>query len=254
MKTVICLLALLCPVLSMCQRLSINGQVQNTQGQPINHATVTLLRTGQNTQTNSSGRFSFTNTYTTDSLRISAVGYITATVTNNQRGLLTIPLQQQVTEPSTPFLQVGDSLPHTVFYNVLNTAEANIHLPATHNKIQVLDFWATWCTNCVLSFPALDSLVQLMPDSLEVILVSSLRNADDTASVQKRLAWYSKRYSKQLAFPILLKDTVLNNLFAVESLPQYIWLLNGRVLAINNKPPFSREYIRELYHYAEPLP
>ncbi len=98
MKPLICLLAWLCPLIALCQQHTINGYVHNTQGQPVAHASVTLLRTGQQMQTNSSGRFIITNISITDSLRISAVGYTTMYVQNNPEGNISVELEPLITE------------------------------------------------------------------------------------------------------------------------------------------------------------
>lgn len=98
MKSLICLLALLCPLISVCQQHNSTGYIYNTRQQPIAHATVTLLRTGQQVQTNSSGRFIIANTYTTDSVRISAVGYTATTIICTPNGNTIVQLQEAITE------------------------------------------------------------------------------------------------------------------------------------------------------------
>lgn len=87
------LLALLLPMLSMCQPLSLTGKVLNEHGDPIPGATITLKRPTtpnakpatpndppsnikpQTTQTNNQGEFSLTNLHLDDTLLITAVGY-----------------------------------------------------------------------------------------------------------------------------------------------------------------------------------
>ena len=100
------MLAWLCPLISLCQQYT-TGYIHNTQGQPVAHATVTLLRTGQYTQTNSSGRFNISNVLPADSLRISAIGYQTITVINSKSDNLTIVLQTQVTELDEVMINTG---------------------------------------------------------------------------------------------------------------------------------------------------
>lgn len=105
MKPLFCLLAWLCPFISLCQQY-VTGYVHNTQGQPVAHATVTLLRTAQYTQTNSSGRFNIPNILPADSLRISAIGYQTITLTDIKDNL-TITLQTLVTELDEVMINTG---------------------------------------------------------------------------------------------------------------------------------------------------
>ncbi|MGV3529802.1 MAG: SusC/RagA family TonB-linked outer membrane protein [Flavisolibacter sp.] len=89
------ILALLCPYFSMCQPLPIEGNIINEQSEPIAGATVTLKRTGQVTVSDNNGHFNFPAALVNDTLVISAVGYETQAVPNNERGQVTIILKSK---------------------------------------------------------------------------------------------------------------------------------------------------------------
>lgn len=93
MKWTICLLAMLCPLLSMCQPRLLTGHVLNPEQEPIAGATVRLLHSTIASITNSKGEFSIpyralsnTDHRTTeqDSLQITAIGYEAVTVAITQ--------------------------------------------------------------------------------------------------------------------------------------------------------------------------
>lgn len=95
-------LLLLCPTLCMCQPLAIDGAVADEQGEPVPGATVRLLRkTGETvlviatTVSANNGRFSFSQSFVSDSVEVTAVGYLPAREPNNERGQLTVYLQKR---------------------------------------------------------------------------------------------------------------------------------------------------------------
>ena len=103
----IIVLALLCPFLSNCQPITINGKIINEQMEPVAGATITLKRpaTGINQlssvisqlSSDAKGEFTMTNVWLTDTLIITAIGYETAieTLDFNSRGLVTIILKRR---------------------------------------------------------------------------------------------------------------------------------------------------------------
>ncbi len=248
MKTVICLLALLCPLLSSCQRLTITGQVHDIQGKPITQARVTLLRTGQHHYTSPSGRFSFSHTYATDSLRISAVGYITATVTNNARGRLSIQLQplpggQQVTPAisSTPAIRpltIGDTLPDITLTGLVNYKDTVIRLKDLKGKMLLFDFWETSCASCLLSLPTLDSLQKQYPDALQVITVTSITDKDRTLKV-----FNQRKFLNGIQLPIVIEDTLLRQLFPHTFISHVVWVDTNQVITAFT----GSEYLKPTY-------
>ncbi len=83
-------IVLLCPVWAMCQPAGVSGHVSNDNGEALPAATVMVKRTGLLTHTDSKGAFSLSPVHVTDTLVAWAMGYDTAYVPNNIRGLLHI--------------------------------------------------------------------------------------------------------------------------------------------------------------------
>ena len=106
-------------------------------------------------------------------------------------------------------------------------------------QLYILDFWSTWCTSCIKSFPKMEQLQKEFSKDLEVLLVNSYETAED---IDKRLSklnqFYDKNGLKQAAIPPLRRmdgDTLLKKLFPHVGVPHHVWLNgNGKVLAITH--------------------
>jgi TonB-dependent starch-binding outer membrane protein SusC len=95
------IMALLCPLLTMCQPLSLRGKILDESSEPLAGATVTLARNHIRALTGSSGEFSISHLQLNDTLLITAVGYKPDTVIYDKALTLhpqiTIQLQKRVT-------------------------------------------------------------------------------------------------------------------------------------------------------------
>lgn len=98
MKQFILCLALLYPILTSCQAITIKGSVINEEGAPVAGATITIKQSGKSTVADSKGNFILTGTGLGDTLIVTAIGYQTATEPNNERGLITITLRRKITQ------------------------------------------------------------------------------------------------------------------------------------------------------------
>lgn len=149
---------------------------------------------------------------------------------------------------STKFLTVGDTLPASlVFKNLVNSPVSKIPLSAFSNKLLLLDFWASWCTPCAKSLPKIDTLRRELGDDFRVVLVSSYRNPETIATVEKFAERYQRNNGTPNPFPIALGDSTVSRLLDIPSLPHYVWVWNQRVIAITKKP-LSVCAARELLH------
>lgn len=85
--------ALICFFLCTCQLINIDGRIINEGGSPIRGASIAIKHTNKTTISNAEGTFTIHNSQLTDTLVITAVGYESAEIPNNERGLLTIILK-----------------------------------------------------------------------------------------------------------------------------------------------------------------
>lgn len=128
-------------------------------------------------------------------------------------------------------LTVGDTVPPALFARLCGGDPAR--LLGFSGGVLILDFWATWCTSCLYSFPKLDSLRRQFSGRVEVVLV----NAQSTGDTKEKVAaFFQRRKNKNgepYTLPWIAEDTVFKALFPHRMLPHYVWIdPQGRVAAI----------------------
>ena len=75
--------------------------------------------------------------------------------------------------PAAGAVAVGDSAPPVALPLLAASSPATGSLAALRGKVVYLDFWASWCGPCRLSFPQLEQLRQeLGPRGFEVLAVN----------------------------------------------------------------------------------
>ncbi len=130
-----------------------------------------------------------------------------------------------------------------VTLTMVNYGKPTPKLSSFKSKLIILDFWATWCTNCLHSFPFLDSVQNKLKDSIQVILVNSKATTDDVQKITK-LFRNIKAKKGEFLLPSAIYDTVLDKLFPHTSLPHYVWLYNNRIIAITSSKEVNASNIR----------
>lgn len=101
----------------------------------------------------------------------------------------------------------------------------NLDLASFRGKVVLLDFWATWCTSCLVAMPRLAEWQRLYgPWGFQVIGISM----DDDPALARKL--YAKL---KLNFPVAMGDEKLGKLYGgVLGLPlTYLIDRNGEVIA-----------------------
>src|SRR5688500_4967044 len=96
MKRIFSVLAFLCPFLAACQGITIEGKVINEGSEPVVGATVLLKGRDRETVTDGHGAFGCPATSLSETLVVSAAGYETVELPNNERGRHTVILQRKV--------------------------------------------------------------------------------------------------------------------------------------------------------------
>jgi len=130
----------------------------------------------------------------------------------------------------TQTIKVGDVVPEMIFTQVLNSGTKTITLSKLKGKLVLLDFWATWCGNCIKKFGLLDSMQRQYAGKLQVVLVSNGDTKEKTeAYLNKHLNANGKRYE----LPVACNDNVATSYFPHSTLPHYVWIgADGKCLAI----------------------
>ena len=141
----------------------------------------------------------------------------------------------------------GDKLPDIAFNNMLNYKSSTAKLSDFKGKLVILDFWATWCGNCIKKFNLLDSLQRTNPGKLQVILINTADTRDTRERIERFLNRIRNPGGNLLSMPVLYDDTMLNDLFPHQTIPHYVWL-NGdmELIAVTDATPVTAANIQKL--------
>jgi len=126
-------------------------------------------------------------------------------------------------------LSVGDTVSSEKVFPLLNDKDSLFNLSQSKDELLLLDFWATWCTSCIAKFPKLDSLQQEFTGKLKILLVNW---DEDRAKIISFLNKYAARKKSPLSLAVVTGDTVLRSFFPHYSIPHYVWIYKGKVLAM----------------------
>jgi len=136
-------------------------------------------------------------------------------------------------------LDIGSKLPIQSLNHVLNAPHSTIQL--SHDKITILDFFATWCGSCITALKHLDSLQQQLADSLQVIVVCY----QPTATMAKFLK--TNKAMQGITLPFVTADTLLQQWFPHILLPHEVWVHKGVVKAITKANAVTPQAVRGMY-------
>jgi len=150
------------------------------------------------------------------------------------------------TDTITP-LKIGDTIPQALWNLPLQMVKAGqegsttVTLKDYKGKLIILDFWATWCGACIMTMPKLDSLRQQFGSAFHVVMVTK-ENLKKVANTFGR-----SPVIRNLSFPFLLNDTVLNRLFPHKIIPHEIWVdKQGVVRAITGYDDVNAKNVEQI--------
>lgn len=144
-------------------------------------------------------------------------------------------------------LTIGDKVPNIELDNIVNYKTTTANLSDFRGKLLVLDFWATWCSSCIKGFPKLAQLQTEFKDDLRILLV----NAKNTNDTKKKISSFLKKKNLlsggDFHLPVVIEDTVLNQLFPYQMLPHYVWISrNGELIATTASDQVTEKNIKDL--------
>lgn len=119
---------------------------------------------------------------------------------------------------------------------------SNITLNNYKGKLIILDFWATWCTACIKTFPHLDSLQNQFKDKVQILLVNAKIKGDTAAKMHNRL--------KDYQLTSIINNEELKLLFPYEFIPHYVWIDGqGRLYAITTAEMINETSIKNYLNH-----
>lgn len=139
-------------------------------------------------------------------------------------------------------LQVGNRCPDIEIKRILNYTSDRARLSDfIGTKALLIDFWFSYCTACLESFPKLDSIQKEFKDDLNILLV--------TYEPKEKMLGTFNRFDriKHIKLPSVFSDTLLNLIFPHRSSPHEIWIdKHGEIKAITDHTEVNRANISAL--------
>ena len=131
-------------------------------------------------------------------------------------------------------LEIGDPIPDLLLDHIVNYPGGSARLSDFDGKLVIIDFWETWCAPCIKSLPHMQQLQQEFDGKLQVLLVSTQKEATIDAFLQKN----------NLSLPSVTESEYLNKLFPHKSVPYQVWIKDRRVFALTAHQAATSENIR----------
>ncbi|WP_367866688.1 TlpA family protein disulfide reductase [Pedobacter sp. WC2423] len=151
---------------------------------------------------------------------------------------LSVQAQIQVTKPTYKPVKIGDRIPDVTLTNIYNYKTTKTNLSDFKAKLIILDFWATWCTSCLVNFPKIEKLQKNYGGEVQFIKVAYQPK-------EEVLPFLEKFYKgKPSVIPVVTNDIILDQLFPHIYLPHYVWLDQaGNVVATTTSDQITIENI-----------
>lgn len=160
-------------------------------------------------------------------------GFVGAFAQNNLNALIK---DEWYEKEGSKGLQVGDRMPDLDLGKILNNYTGKTKLSDFKDKLLILDFWTTYCSNCIAAFPEMEKLQKEFGDKIQIILV----NPDETeAYIQERL-----KQMKGVRLPNLpcvvanrnfldSKDThPIKKIFPLKGVPHHVWIDQNGIIRL----------------------
>lgn len=136
-------------------------------------------------------------------------------------------------QPALKPLSIGDTVPQVKIDSIINYAGSSDHLAGFQGDLLLLDFWSTWCSACIRSFPKMDSLKRKYKN-LQIVLVNaqSRTTNDNRPKIERTLNTLNQRTGANISLPVIYDNEQLDSLFPVLYVPQVVWIQKNKVIAV----------------------
>ncbi|TJY66719.1 redoxin domain-containing protein [Sphingobacterium alkalisoli] len=125
---------------------------------------------------------------------------------------------------------IGEPIPPMHPFTALHTGGVPVSVNASLDKIILLDFFDTYCVNCIASLPKLQKLQGEFGDSLQIVLVSW----QDSAVLQRFWNTNPTVTENGIQLPIIYGDTLLRKYFPHQGIPHVAWLYQNKLQAVTH--------------------
>jgi thiol-disulfide isomerase/thioredoxin len=143
-------------------------------------------------------------------------------------------------------LHVGDQMPAYHFPIVINSAEKRLDLKKYSGKLVILDFWNTYCGQCISLMPHLQGLQNHFRDQLQIITVDDYKS-DDAKKINHIIANIKKNYGVDMNIPYALYNPLMLEYFPQKGVPHEVIISpQGKIIAITFDTEITKQNIQAL--------
>ncbi|OJV54245.1 MAG: hypothetical protein BGO31_12910 [Bacteroidetes bacterium 43-16] len=128
-------------------------------------------------------------------------------------------------------IEFGAEIPEDLWnldFSVLNDSRGveTIKLADYKGKLILLDFWATYCSSCILNFPKLREIQEKYPDELKLLAVT----IQNKSEIEK---FFNSNLGREYNYLSTIVDgDMFKNFFPHNGIPHVVWILpDGKYLA-----------------------
>lgn len=145
-------------------------------------------------------------------------------------------------------LRIGDTIPEKVLttsLQVVNSPHKTARLIDDKDKLILLDFWATWCSACLLNFPKMEELQKQYGDRIKIIAVTyQNRDLIEKFFSSKNGMRYNKLFS-------VTDDKMFTELFPHRGIPYIAWIKDGKLVNTTDAEQVTAKSINEILENKE---
>jgi thiol-disulfide isomerase/thioredoxin len=140
-------------------------------------------------------------------------------------------------------LHVGEAFPNIPKLSTLNSSKSKITFGQFSDKVIILDFFDTYCSNCIAAMPKLQKLQKEYGEKMQVILVTW----QDKATIEKFFKTNTFLKENKVNLLTVYSDTLLRKYFPHKGVPHTAWIYKNKVQAITFSDFVKAENIEHLY-------
>ena len=140
-------------------------------------------------------------------------------------------------------LKIGETLPEKVWstpLQLVNHPQKTITLNQDKDKLILLDFWATWCSSCLVNFSKMEEFQKQFGDKIKILAVT-----DQSRVVLEKFfaSTNGKRYDKTIS---VADDKMFHQLFPHKGVPYIVWIKDGKLLNTTDAEQVTATVISEI--------
>ncbi len=148
---------------------------------------------------------------------------------------LQIPAQQKA-------LKIGDAIPEELWITPLqavNLPQKTLTISSDREKLLILDFWATWCSACLINSSRLEELQQNFSKTVKILQVTE----QNRATIEKFYTTKNGMRFKHLTS--VVDDKTFKNYFPHKGIPFFVWIKDGKLINTTDAAQVTEENIKK---------